>query len=125
MNVYDRAHALARAIKESPQLKKYQEAKERLDKDSAAKEMLTDFRKKQMEMQKQKLSGLEISEEQKERLSKLYEIINMNLTVKNFLGAENQLLVMVQDIYKIIGEPLADTLGQGLSPLEKENDEDK
>ena len=119
MNTYNRAHALAQALKESLQLKKYQEAKAKLDEDPSAKEMLTDFRKAQLELQKQQMSGVEISEEQKERVSKLYEVINLNLVVKEYLEAENQLLVMVQDIYKIIGEPLSDVLGPELSPFEE------
>lgn len=126
MNIYDHAYALARALKEAPQLKHYQEAKSKLEGDAAAKEMLDDFRKAQMDLQKQQMSGVEVSEEQKERISKLYEIINMNQTVKNYLAAENQLLVVVQDIYKIIGEPLSDVLGPELSPLEEadENEND-
>lgn len=125
MNLYDHAHALAKALKESPQLKKFQEAKAKLEDDSAAKDMLDDFRKAQLEMQEQQMSGVEVSEEQKERISKLYEIINMNMTVKNYLAAENQLLVMVQDVYKIIGEPLSDVLGPELSPQEEKEDNEK
>lgn len=123
MNIYDHAHALARALKDSPQLKKYREVKSRLDKDPSAKEMLADFRKTQLELQKQQMAGLEVAEEQKKRLSQLYEIINMNITVKDYLSSENQLLVMVQDIYKIIGAPLADVLEQELSLWGEEKNE--
>lgn len=106
MNVYDHAYALAKAIKVSPEYKNFLHAKEKLDGDSSAKEMLTDFRKHQLELQKQKFSGIELAPEQEERLNKLMEVINLNMTVKEYLEAEYRFSVMLADIQKIIGEAM-------------------
>ncbi len=110
MNVYDHAYALAKAIKVSPEYKNFLHAKEKLDGDSSAKEMLTDFRKNQIELQKQKLSGIEVAPEQEERLNRLMEVINLNMTVKEYLEAEYRFSIMLTDIQKIIGEAMEDIL---------------
>ncbi len=110
MNIYDHAHALAKAIKASPDYKNFRKAKENLEGDSSAKEMLTDFRKQQFEHQKQKLSGLEVAPEQEERLNRLLEVIHLNKTVKEYLEAEYRFSVMLADIQKIIGEAMEDLM---------------
>ncbi|MEW5921715.1 MAG: YlbF family regulator [Bacillota bacterium] len=106
MSVYDHAHALARAIKGSPEFRNFLKVKEKLDQDKSAKEMLADFRKVQWELQKQKLAGLEIAPEQEKRLSQLLEIIGLNLLVKEFLETEYRFSIMVADIQKIIGDAM-------------------
>lgn len=106
MNVYDYAHALSRAIRASSEYRDFKKALENLEKDSAAKEMLSDFRKNQWELQQQKLSGQEISSEQEQRLSRAWEIIKLNMVIKEYLETEYRFSVMLADIQKIIGEPL-------------------
>lgn len=115
MNVYDHAHALARALKSSPEYRSFMEAKKNLEADKTAKDMLMDYLNVQMEIQEQKAKGIEVSAEQKSRLDKLFEVINLNLTVKNYLNAEYRFTVMWGDIQKIIFEPLQD-----LGVLQKE-----
>ena len=104
MSVYDHAHVLAKAIKGTSEFKNFLKAKEVLSQDKSAKEMLADFRKTQWELQKQKMSGLEIAPEQEKRFSQLLEIIGLNLVVKDFLESEYRFSIMVADIQKIIGE---------------------
>ncbi len=110
MNIYDHAHALAKAIKVSPEFKAFRIAKEKLDGESSAKEMLTNFRQQQFELQKQKLSGLETSPEQEEKLKKLMEVIYLNQTVKGYMEAEYRFSVMLADIQKIIGESMEELM---------------
>jgi len=104
MNPYDAAHALAKALRESPEFKEMKKAQEDVKADLSAKEMLLDFRREQFNMHKQQLSGVEISQEQKEKLEKLFEVVNMNSLIKRLLNAEYKVSVMLQDIQKIIGE---------------------
>lgn len=115
MNVYDYAHALSKAIRASSDNRDFKKALENLEKDSAAKEMLSDFRKNQWELQQQKLSGQEISSEQEQRLSRAWEIIKLNMVIKEYLETEYRFSVMLADIQKIIGEPLEE-----VAALEKE-----
>ncbi|NMB36139.1 MAG: YlbF family regulator [Firmicutes bacterium] len=110
MNVYDYAHSLAKAIKASPEYIGFKKCQDKLEEDQSAKEMLTDFRKSQLELQKQKMSGLEVAPEQEQNLAQRWEIINMNLLIKEYLEAEYRFSVMLTDVQKIIGEALADIL---------------
>ncbi len=114
MNSYDAAHALAKALRESPEFKGYGEAQALLTKDSSAREMLLDFRKEQFRLQKQQLSGLELAPEQVEKLDKLFEVLNLNLTVKRFLDAEFRFSRLIGDIQRIINEAAGDILDSEL-----------
>lgn len=107
LNPYDAARQLTKALQESAELKEYSEAQKLIAGDSAAREMLVDFRKEQFLLQKQELSGLEVAPEQSEKLEKLFAVLNLNLTVKRFLDAEFRFSRLMGDIEKIIGEATA------------------
>lgn len=131
MNPYDAAHLLTKALRESPEFIEYGEAQKLMANDSAAREMLIDFRKEQFRLQKQKLSGLEVAPEQIEKLEKLFEVLNLNLTVKRFLDAEFRFSRLIGDVQKIIGEATADLMdpellqqfGEALDDEDEEKDE--
>ncbi len=104
VNVYDHAHSLARALRESDENKAYQQARSRIKGKPSAEQMVADFHKKQLELQTLALQGKEPSAEQQEQLQKLYEIIQGDPDVREYLMAEQRLGRLLQDIYKIIGE---------------------
>ncbi len=121
MNPYDAAHKLAKALRESPEFKEMKEATEALKADQSAKKMLLDFRSKQLELQRQKLSGIEIAKEQEEKVEKLLEVVNMNLIAKQFLQAEYKIAVLLQDVQKIFGEAANEIFDSELMGLPEEN----
>lgn len=129
MNPYDAAHILAKALRESPEFEGYGEAQKLLANDSAAREMLVDFRKEQFRLQKQQLAGLEVAPEQIEKIEKLFEVLNLNLTVKRFLDAEFRFSRLIGDVEKIIAEATEElidpTLLQQLSDSLNDEDEEK
>jgi cell fate (sporulation/competence/biofilm development) regulator YlbF (YheA/YmcA/DUF963 family) len=55
-----------------------------------------------MEMQTKRMSGEELSEEDKEKLQNLQNFIEINNNVKKYLEAEYALSQTIQDIQKII-----------------------
>ena len=123
MNPYNAAHTLAKALRESDEFKEMKEAQEALKNDQSAKQMMLDFRSKQLELQKQKLSGIEVSKEQEEKLEKLLEVVNMNMVAKRFLQAEYKVAVLLQDIQKIISEATSEIYDSELMGLEEEHGE--
>ncbi len=125
MNTYDAAHALAKALRESTEFKELKEAQVNLKADSSALNMLTDFRKQQFELQKQQLSGLEVADEQKEKIEKLFEVISLNTLVKNFMQVEYRVAVMLQDIQKTIGEATDEIFDPELLALPQEETGDE
>ncbi len=104
MNPYNAAHNLARALRESAEFKEMKDATSALKDDQSAKQMVMDLRNQQIELQKQKQSGIQVSKEQEEKMEKLLEVVNMNLTAKRFLQAEYKMAVLLQDIQNIIGD---------------------
>ncbi len=106
MNVYDSVHALAKALKESEEFKDYQEAKKKLEEDEKAKEMLVDFRNYQLQIQQKQSEGKKVEQEDGEKLKKMFDAINLNLTIKEYLSAEYRFGKMMADVSKIIGEAI-------------------
>lgn len=110
MNPYDKVHELVRAIKESNEVKEYTALKEELFKDVQNREMIKDFREKQIEVQTLLMQGQEADAEKMEKLQSLYQILASNSRIKEFFDKEVQFDVMLSDIYKIIGEALKDIM---------------
>lgn len=110
MNPYDKVHELVKAIKESNEVKEYLTLKEELFKDEKNKEMIKEFRDKQVEVQSLLMQGKEAEKEKIEKLQSLYTILASNVRIKEFFDKEVAFDVMLSDIYKIIGEALKDII---------------
>ncbi|NPV29619.1 MAG: YlbF family regulator [Firmicutes bacterium] len=110
MNVYDRAYELARALKKSDEYRALLEARARVEEDPKNKEMLLEFKKRQLKIQKERLLGREVDEAELRRLEQLSELVNLNPTLKEFLSAEFRFTRLMGDIQKILSEPLSEWL---------------
>jgi cell fate (sporulation/competence/biofilm development) regulator YlbF (YheA/YmcA/DUF963 family) len=106
VNVYDYAHSLARALKESPEYRAYQSAHVKVKTKPSAEQMVKDFHKKQIELQSLALQGKEPTQAQKDALERLYGVISGDSDVREFLQAEQRLSVILNDVYKILGDAL-------------------
>ncbi|NLW06549.1 MAG: YlbF family regulator, partial [Clostridia bacterium] len=78
MEVYDRAHELARALARSNEYKDYRLCRAKLESDSSNMEMLKDFRQKQIAVQLALISGKEPKEADKKAYEESYRIISLN-----------------------------------------------
>lgn len=105
-NVYDLAHGLARAIKDSDEYKTFVAKKKIAYTNENNKKMIEDFKQKVLEIQIQQLSGKEIKKEELEKINKLEDVLKLNPTINEFLVAEYRFSQMVQDINKIIGQAI-------------------
>ena len=119
------AKELANSIRESPEYQAWEKAKTEVDKHEAAKIMLEDFRKKQWELEKARLSGEEIKPEQEEQIKKLAEIIQYNPYVREFLVAEYNLNQMIMEIQRIIASAVGVQLPEEETPEQKDDDGQK
>ena len=104
MNVYDKAHELARALAQSNEYKAFVRARDAVERDAKNKDILKDFKNKQYKLQLAQMSGNKPSDEEIQNLQKLYEILSYNTEINNFLQAEMTFSRMLADVYKIIGE---------------------
>ena len=105
-NIYDEAHKLARAIKNSEEYKTYVEKKKIVYSNAKDKEMVENFMNKVFEIQLEQMSGKEVDQEKVEKLSKLEDILMLNPVIKDYFSAELRFSQMVQDINGIIGEAI-------------------
>lgn len=111
MNIYDKAHDLAKAIKESSEVEDIRNAMKLVDADPEAKAMLDNFRQGQMELQQRMMSGEMPPQEEMEKMEKLFEVLNMNLGIRRLFDAERRLSVVIEDVNKIITESLSTLYG--------------
>jgi len=102
LNVYDRAHETARALKESPQYKAYTRVREELKNDRNSWQMVKDFRARQTQIQKQILSGEEPPADKIKEIQDLSEIIGRSQQATDFFQAEMELIRVVEDIQRIL-----------------------
>ncbi|MCY9663562.1 YlbF family regulator [Paenibacillus alginolyticus] len=106
MNVHDKAYELAKAIKESSEYKDMKEFRSIIDGDASSKSMLEDFRNRQNELQ-QKMAGGEMPpQEHMEQLQKQYEELARNPRINQLFDAERRLSIVLEDVQRIIAEPL-------------------
>ncbi len=104
MNVYDEAHNLARAIKESEEYKQMKNAEAIVDQNEALKKMIQDFQEKSMEIQLKQMAGEELTQETTESIQKLYSIVMQDPQAAEFLQVSMRFSLMMKDVYEILGE---------------------
>jgi len=106
MSVYDAAHNLAKAIKESDELKKYKEIQTQLFANEIMKAKFETFQKMQMELQTAQMSGQEIDEARLQEAQTMFEEIQKDPIANSYFQAEMKLNQMMGDISKIIGDAM-------------------
>lgn len=104
MFVYDKAHDLAKEIKNCEDYKEYARLKELVMADEQTKSLLSDYKKLQLEAQASMLTGKEPEEETMDKLRKLGEVLQFNPNISAYFAAEYKFQTMISDIYKIIGD---------------------
>lgn len=107
MNVYNEAHNLAKAIKECDELKQYIELKKEIDANEELASAIADFQSKQMEFQLSQMSGKEPDAEMTGKIQELYAILMRDPKAAQYLQAEMRFSMMMNDVYKILGDAIA------------------
>ena len=104
MNPHDKAHELAAAIRESEQFKEYMRIKDEVGKNPELTNMVNDFQEKQFELQKMQMAGQELGPDVMEQVQSLYGIMMKDPLAAQYIQAEVQFSLMVNDVYNIIAE---------------------
>ena len=102
MAVYGTANKLAREIKESEEYTNYQEIRQKIMEDEPTRKMLQDYIDQQMKIQSKKMSGEELTEEEKQEVERLNNLVEINSNIKKYLQAEYQMSVMLNDLQNIL-----------------------
>lgn len=112
MNVYEDAHSLARSIKASEEFKQYDALKKKVEQDPELDKMVKDFQKKQFDFQAKQLMGEQMSPETAQQVQELYRIVATNPLAAEFFQAEVRFQLMINDVYKILGDAIGIGIGQ-------------
>ncbi|MEG0292211.1 MAG: YlbF family regulator [Anaerovoracaceae bacterium] len=110
MNVYEEAHKLQRAIKESDEYIRYMAAKDKLSEKPEIKSMMDDFQKKQLDLQTRQMLGQETSADMLAEVSKLSAIVMQDPLAAEYLQCQMRFSIMVKDVYDILNEVIGLTL---------------
>ncbi|MEW6723365.1 MAG: YlbF family regulator [Bacillota bacterium] len=105
-NVYDLAHQLATAMKESEEYRNYRRALEELEKDPASRQMVRDFQQRSFELQKRQWAGQHLDEAAVQQLESLFAVLMANSRARDFQNASLRLATMVADVQRIMGEAI-------------------
>lgn len=105
-NVHDLAHQLAKALKSSPEYVGLLQAKQKINTEETSKKMFEHLQQVQMELQMKQMQGQNPTQEELENYQKLFADVQLNPTISQYLHAEKRFAVMMEDINKIMGEPL-------------------
>jgi len=101
MNIYDKAHELAKALKESEQFVNFKNVKDSLT-DEEDKKIIDEFRKLQMEAYQEELKNGRISDEMKSKLQSMNNAILENPKIQEYLMSEERFGIVWSDIMKIL-----------------------
>lgn len=119
MSVQDLSYQLARALKESAEYQRFLAAKEKAKADEANSRMLKNFQLKQWEIQHAQMLQQDIDEEKQQELERLYSLLSLNTSAREYLEAEFQISRLINDVQTIIGEAIKDALPIGFDEVEQ------
>ena len=106
MNVYDEAHSLARAIKESNEFIEFDKVRQEVNADKEVSEMIAEMQKLQLELQTAQISGTEPNADLMNRIQSLSTMMATKPLAAKFMQSEAAFSIMMNDVFKIIGEAM-------------------
>ena len=104
MDVYDEAHNLARAIKESGEFKEFDRMRKELEQDKDASEMIGELQQLQVQLQTAQMTGSQPDQDVMNRLQSLSAMIATKPVAARFMQAQGAFMMMMNDVFGIIGE---------------------
>ena len=106
MNVYDEAHSLAKAIKESNEFREFDRMRKLVDEDKDVTEMLKELQELQMQIQAAQVTGQQPDPELISRLQSVSTMASTKPLAAQYLTAQGAFTVMMNDVFGIIGEAM-------------------
>ncbi|MGI6435166.1 MAG: YlbF family regulator [Syntrophomonadaceae bacterium] len=105
-NPFDKAHELARSIRQSPAYERYLCAKREIDKHPDYKDKILKVRSRQMELNRAHILGEELPADSVAELSQELSALKQHEEIAEFFEAETCYINMFQDIQNIIQSAL-------------------
>jgi|LFRM01.1.fsa_nt_gb cell fate (sporulation/competence/biofilm development) regulator YlbF (YheA/YmcA/DUF963 family) len=106
MNVYDEAHSLAKAIKESNEFKEFDRIRKEVDKDKECSDMLKELTELQVQLQTTQLTGQQPDKDVFARFQSLSAMVMTKPLAAQYLQAQMAIATMMNDVFGIVGEAI-------------------
>ena len=106
MNVYEEAHNLARAIKDSNEFKEFDTLRKEVEKDEQLSSMLKDFQTKQLQIQPKQMSGDGVDQELMGQLQSMYAMLAAKPQAAQYLQAQMRFSIMMKDVSEILADAM-------------------
>ncbi|MBQ6388290.1 MAG: YlbF family regulator [Mogibacterium sp.] len=104
MNVYDQAHDLARAIRESGEFKEFDRIRKEAEQDNDVTQMLAEFHQLQIQLQTAQMTGNTPDQDMMSRMQSLGTMLATKPLAARYMQAEAAFTIMMNDVFGIIGE---------------------
>ena len=106
MNVYDEAHSLAKAIKESNEFKEFDRMRVQIEGDEEVSKMLGEMQQLQVALQAAQMQGQQPDPDTMSRVQSLSTMLATKPLAAQFMQAEATFSLMMNDVFGIIGEAM-------------------
>ena len=106
MNVYDEAHNLAKAIKESNEFKEFDRIRKEVDDDKETSDMLKELTELQVQLQTAQMVGQQPDKEVFARFQSLNTMAMTKPLAMQYMQAQYALATMMNDVFGIVGEAI-------------------
>jgi cell fate (sporulation/competence/biofilm development) regulator YlbF (YheA/YmcA/DUF963 family) len=106
MNVYDEAHNLAKAIKESNEFKEFDRIRKEVDDDKETSDMLKELTELQVQLQTAQMVGQQPEKDVFARFQSLNTMAMTKPLAMQYMQAQYALATMMNDVFGIVGEAI-------------------
>ena len=106
MNVYDEAHSLAKAIKESNEFKEFDRIRKEVDNDKECSDMLKELTELQVQLQTAQMTGQQPDKDMFARFQSLSTMVMTKPLAAQYMQAQMAIATMMNDVFGIIGEAI-------------------
>lgn len=98
---------LSNAVNESKEYKEYFKYHKELLKNTEIKKIADEFRILQTETELKRLSQNYVSKDEEDHIDELYGRVSENELCSNFIESEKNLIILLSEIYKMLGENIS------------------
>lgn len=103
-NVYDKAHDLARVLKETAEYQNYTRLKEEVGKNAELTQLVNQFHDKNMAVQTQRMMTGQADEKGMSEVEEMYRSVMSDPLAAQYIQSEFAFTQLVSEIYRILGE---------------------
>lgn len=104
MNVYNEAHNLSAAIKESMEYKEFIRLRKETEQDEQLSQMLKDLQELQFAIQAAQFTGENVDETKMSQFQSIYTMLAAKPLAAEYMQAEVRFSMMIKDVFDILGD---------------------